>query len=141
MRPEQVAMIRTTWAQVTPLGVAAAALFYQQLFALDPELASMFAHTDMEQQGKKLLQALGVVVATADRLQTIAPSLEELGRRHLAYGVVDRHYDTVGVALLATLEAALGNKFTAQVQEAWTTVYAGVANHMRTGARRSQQAA
>ena len=141
MRPEQVALIRTTWGQVTPLGIAAAALFYERLFALDPELAAMFAHTDMERQAKKLLQALGVVVGTADRLHTLGPLLEELGRAHLRYGVMDRHYDTVGLALLATLEAALGKAFTAPVQEAWTLVYAAVATHMRTGARRSQQAA
>ena len=141
MRPDQVALLRTTWAQVTPLGVAAAALFYERLFALDPQLASLFAHTDMEQQGKKLLQALLVVVATADRLHTLGPSLEELGRGHLRYGVEDRHYDTVGIALLATLESALGKAFTPAVEEAWTLAYAGVATHMRTGAQREQQAA
>ena len=141
MRPEQAALIRTTWAQVTPLGIAAAALFYERLFALDPELGAMFAHTDMERQGKKLLQALTGVVAAADRLHTLGPSLEELGRGHLRYGVMDRHYDTVGIALLATLETALGPAFTAPVQEAWTLAYAGVATHMRTGARRVQQAA
>lgn len=141
MRPDQVALLRTTWAQVTPLGVAAAALFYERLFALDPQLASLFAHTDMERQGKKLLQALSVVVATADRLHSLGPSLEELGRGHLRYGVEDRHYDTVGIALLATLESALGTAFTPAVQEAWTLAHAGMATHMRTGAQRGQQAA
>jgi hemoglobin-like flavoprotein len=126
---------------VTPLGVAAAALFYERLFALDPQLASLFAHTDMERQGKKLLQALSVVVATADRLHTLGPSLEELGRGHLRYGVEDQHYDTVGIALLATLESALGKAFTPAVREAWALAYAGVATNMRTGARREQQAA
>lgn len=139
MRPDQVALLRTTWAQVTPLGVAAAALFYERLFTLDPQLASLFAHTDMERQGKKLLQALSVVVTTADRLHTLGPSLEELGRGHLRYGVEDRHYDTVGVALLTTLESALGKAFTPAVQEAWTLAYAGVATHMRTGAGRGSR--
>jgi hemoglobin-like flavoprotein len=126
---------------VTPLGVAAAALFYERLFALDPQLASLFAHTDMERQGKKLLQALSVAVGTADRLHTLGPLLEQLGRGHLRYGVEDRHYDTVGIALLATLESALGKAFTPAVQQAWTLAYAGVATHMRNGARGEQQAA
>jgi hemoglobin-like flavoprotein len=141
MTPEQVALIRATWRQITPLGAAAASLFYERLFALDPSLRAMFAHADMEQQGKKLLQALGVVVATADRLGTLAPSLEELGRKHLAYGVVDRHYDVVGMALLGTLAAALGDGFTPPVQQAWTVAYTGVAELMQTGARRAKQAA
>jgi hemoglobin-like flavoprotein len=54
---------------------------------------------------------------------------------------MDRHYDTMGAALLATLEAALGDGFTPPVQEAWTMAYAGVATLMRTGARRGRQAA
>lgn len=141
MRPEQAALIRTTWAQVTPLGIAAAALFYERLFALDPELGAMFAHTDMERQGKTLLQTLAVVVAMADRLPALGPSLEELGRGHLGSGVMDRHYDTVGIALLATLETALGPAFTAPVREAWTLAYTGVATHMRAGARRARQPA
>jgi len=69
MTPEQVTLIRTSWRQITPVAATAAGLFYERLFALDPALRPLFAHTDMERQGKKLMQALGVVVAAADRLR------------------------------------------------------------------------
>jgi nitric oxide dioxygenase len=55
--------------------------------------------------------------------------------------VADRHYDTVGTALLATLETALGDGFTAPVREAWAEAYAGVAGLMQAGARRGRQVA
>src|SRR5947207_876059 len=90
MTPEQVTLIRTSWRQVIPVAATAAGLFYEQLFALDPTLRPLFAHADMEQQGKKLLQALGTVVASADRLHTLGPALEDLGRKHLAYSVAER---------------------------------------------------
>jgi hemoglobin-like flavoprotein len=141
MTPEQVTLIRTSWRQITPVAATAAGLFYERLFALDPALRPLFAHTDMERQGKKLLQALGVVVAAADRLHTLGPALEELGRAHLAYGVADRHCDTVGAALLATFESALGDAFTAPLREAWAQAYAGVASFMLAGAKRGRQAA
>jgi hemoglobin-like flavoprotein len=123
------------------MAATAAGLFYERLFALDPGLRPMFAHTDMERQGKKLIQALGVVVGTADRLHTLAPTLEQLGRAHVAYGVADRHYDTVGAALLATLESALGDAFTAPLREAWAEAYTSVAALTLAGARQGQQAA
>ena len=141
MTPEQVTLIRTSWRQIPPVAATAGGLFYEHLFALDPTLRPLFAHTDMERQGKKLLQALGAVVASADRLHTLGPVLEELGRKHLAYGVAERDYDTVGAAVLATLAVALGDGFTAPLREAWAEAYAGVTAFMLAGARRGHQAA
>ena len=46
-----------------------------------------------------------------------------LGRRHVGYGVQDSHYDTVGAALLKTLEQGLGDAFTPPVKAAWAEVY------------------
>lgn len=38
-------------------------------------------------------------------------ALQELGRRHVGYGVLPRHYATVGDALLWTLKRGLGQDF------------------------------
>jgi hemoglobin-like flavoprotein len=53
------------------------------------------------------------------------------GRRHAGYGVNDHDYETVGEALLWTLEQGLGPSFTPEVREAWTTLYRLVADTMR----------
>lgn len=39
------------------------------------------------------------------------------------YGVNEQDYQTVGNALLKTLEQGLGNAFTADVKNAWAEVY------------------
>lgn len=52
----------------------------------------------------------------------------------LADGVLPAHYDVVGQALLATLGAGLGDAFTPDVKQAWTTVYGVVADTMKSGA-------
>lgn len=46
----------------------------------------------------------------------------------------DSHYDTVGVALLWTLEQGLGETFTREVEEAWTAVYDVLATTMKAAA-------
>ena len=112
MLPEDKALVKTTWAMVVPIADVAATLFYERLFALDSSLRPMFDRTDMKEQRRKLLAALGTVVNGLDNLEPLIPVLENLGRNHSRYGVKDAHYETVGAALLWTLEQGLG--------EAWT---------------------
>ena len=50
--------------------------------------------------------------------------------RHTCYGVTDEHYSSVGRALIWTLEQGLGADFTPEVRQAWTTVYALLADTM-----------
>jgi hemoglobin-like flavoprotein len=44
------------------------------------------------------------------------------------------HYATVGAALLWTLGEGLGERFTPEVQAAWTSAYTVLADTMRTAA-------
>ncbi|WP_108879528.1 globin domain-containing protein [Anderseniella sp. Alg231-50] len=131
MNKSEIELIRETWAQVVPIADAAAQLFYQRLFEIDPDAKSLFANTDMSAQNEKLVDTLSLVVGKADQLDTIVPVLQELGRKHLTYGVEDRHYDSVGSALLWTLGQGLGEGFTDQARAAWTVAYALVSGPMR----------
>jgi hypothetical protein len=45
--------------------------------------------------------------------------LENLGKQHVAYRVEKKHYYTVGLALLVTLETCLGDDFTPEIKDAW----------------------
>ena len=50
----------------------------------------------------------------------ILPAVEDLGKRHVGYGVVDEHYDAIGTSLLQALGQGLGDAFTPDVKEALT---------------------
>ena len=50
-----------------------------------------------------------MVVQGLDHLEALVPALADLGRRHAQYGVTANYYDTVGAALLWTLEQGLGS--------------------------------
>lgn len=134
MTPTQIANIKTSFALVEPIAEAAGALFYDRLFALDPSLRPLFG-ADIRSQSEKLMQTLTVVVKGLDRLETIVPAVRALGMRHADYGVLDSHYDTVGAALLWTLEQGLGERFTPTTREAWTAAYALLAATMKAAAR------
>lgn len=131
---EDIAMIKDSWAQVVPIADTAAGLFYGKLFELDPSLRPMFKG-DMTEQGEKLMKMIGVAVDNLEKLDEIVPAVQDLGVRHLEYGVKTSHYDTVGVALLWTLGQGLGEGFTPDVKSAWTEVYTLLATTMKDAAR------
>ena len=129
MTPKQISVVKQTWAQVVPISDQAAALFYGRLFELDPSLSSLFSG-DMVAQGKKLMSMLNTAVSTLDVMANLTPALQALGKRHVGYGVKAADYDTVGAALLWTLEQGLQEGYTEEVAEAWTQAYATLAGVM-----------
>jgi hemoglobin-like flavoprotein len=133
MTPDTVRTVRETWAPVAAAGPAAAALFYEQLFATDPTLRPLF-RAPLHEQGARLVQMLDAAVAGLGEPQRLLPMLRALGARHAGYGVREAHYASVGQALLRTLELALGEAFTPAVRAAWAEVYGVVAQAMREGA-------
>ncbi len=131
MTPQQVALVQRTFDDVRPIADAAARLFYTRLFTLDPSLRRLFTG-DMEAQGQKLMQALAMAVAGLKAPESIMPAVVALGARHRDYGVQPGHYDTVGAALLWTLEQGLGPAFTPEVHDAWATAYGVLAGAMQS---------
>jgi len=129
MTPEQIQLVRTSFALVMPKARTTAHLFYANLFEADPSLRSLFKG-DMDEQGVKLLQMIGAAVGLLDKPNVLMPVLRQLGARHGGFGVKPSHYDTVGAALLKTLAQGLGDAFDGSTREAWTTMYGIVATTM-----------
>lgn len=126
-------LVQETFALVEPIAEAAAEMFYNKLFELDPSLRDMFSG-DMKAQGRKLMATLKVAVKGLDDLEKLVPVVQDLGRRHGDFGVKDAHYGTVAEALLWTLQEGLGDVFTPDVKNAWTTVYTVLADTMTDAA-------
>jgi hemoglobin-like flavoprotein len=98
----------------------ATGLFYQRLFALDPEVKPMF-RGDLQRKAR-----------SSCRRSASSSTASPNSRRHVGYGVQAAHYDTVGAALLWTLEQ--GPAFTDEVKTAWATAYGALAGVMKEAA-------
>ena len=134
MNSRQIELVQESFSKVQPIAVEAARLFYKRLFELDPSLRPMF-RGDIEEQGRKLMQIMGVAVGSLRQWDKIRPAVEAMGQRHAGYGVRDEHYGTVAAALLWTLEQGLGKEnFTDEVQDAWVAMYVMVSEAMQCGA-------
>ena len=136
MTREQRALVRESWLRCQPTLREAGAQFYDRLFALDPGTRHLFAGTDMAEQERKLIGMFTEILRMLDQPDELVRDVTDLGRRHAHYGVKDRQYESVGAALLWTLELGLGEQFTREVREAWTEAYLLAATLMRRGAGR-----
>lgn len=133
MTPQQVALVQASWQQVLPIRSTAADLFYARLFEVAPEVRALF-HRDVHAQGAMLMAMLDMVVAGLGRLGELLPTVQALAQRHTGYGVRPAHYDSVGTALLWTLEQGLGTGFTPELRAAWAAAYAALAGAMKQAA-------
>lgn len=132
---EQIKLIQDSFAQVAPIAPQAAEMFYGRLWEIAPETKPLFKEADMGVQGNKLMQMLGVAVASLNDLETLVPAVKDLGKRHVGYNVTDEHYQPVGEALIWTLEQGLGEAFTDEVREAWVAAYTILADTAIAGAQ------
>lgn len=140
MTPEKVKLVQDSFRKVVPIVDVAADIFYDRLFSIAPEVRPLFP-ADMSEQKKKLMGVLGVAVNNLHQVATILPVVKELGAKHVDYGVKDEHYDTVGAALLFTLEKGLGDDWNDDLAEAWTETYVTVATVMKDAAEEAKSAA
>lgn len=134
MDDRKIALLETTFAEVRASQDAAAALFYERLFVNDPSLRRLFTASDMSAQGRKLMAALALAVNSLRKLDALVPVLEGLAAKHVTYGVERGHYETVGKALIETLSLSFGERFTAEIRNAWTETYQLVAGVMMRAA-------
>ena len=139
MDARQISLVQASFEHVATLGVKAAEIFYAELFAIDPSLRAMFKG-DLQEQQKKLLAALGLVVRALHTPEKIIGPVEKLAVKHLDYGVKPEHYTYVGNALLRTLKKGLGPKFTPELCDAWVDAFRMLAQVMKKAAYGSAQA-
>lgn len=135
---DQLQLVQQTFALVEPDAPAVAEAFYNRLFAIDPHLRNLFAN-DMTDQRERLMTMISTAVEGLSDLEALVPALEDLGVRHAGYDVSPADYDTVGEALLGTLEDGLGDAFSSDVREAWTVVYGLIAETMKSAAASSSE--
>ena len=136
VKNEQKKLLRASWIKVLTNSDATAEMFYRKLFELDPGLQPLFGSADMAEQGRKFIQTLSLVINSLNDPEPLIAHLEELGRRHVRYGVLDSHYDTVEAALLWALQQNLGEAWNDELRDAWIDAYQLVAGVMKSAPAR-----
>lgn len=134
-----IEVLEQSFERVKPNAPQFASSFYQNLLSDYPQVRPLFANTTMEEQEKKLIMSLVLVVENLRNPGYLTTVLQQLGERHVRYGAMRQHYPIVGAELLKTFEAYLGEEWTPEVKQAWTDAYGTIANIMLDGANHAEE--
>ncbi len=133
MTPDQIHLLRKSFARIEPQAQIAVLSFYRRLFEIAPDLRPLFK-TSIEEQSTKLVEMLSLAVNLTDKPETLLKELRQLGARHVIYGVQDEHYEVVVRALMDMLSHVLGSEFTPPIRGAWQDFFDFTATAMKEGA-------
>jgi hemoglobin-like flavoprotein len=129
LNDDEIDLVRGSFWHVSRAGRETAGLFYDRLFEIAPQTRPLFP-ADLAEQGTKLMSMLGSIVSQLHDHDVLFPMVEDLGRRHVAYGAEPAHYEAVGAALLTALGSTLGDRFTPEVEAAWRRAFDALAQTM-----------
>ena len=143
--PETIPALQASWAKVgNDVGLdAAGILFFKRIFEIAPGALGLFSSLKTFQIGpelyesaalkahaSKVMATVNVAVGMLNDVPKLLPVLEDLGNKHVKYGILPAHYDVVGQALLDTLALGLGDAFTPDLKAAWAEIYGVIAKTM-----------
>ncbi|MGD1901111.1 MAG: globin family protein [Geitlerinemataceae cyanobacterium] len=130
----KVKLLEDSFEKVKPKADDFVDSFYNNLFTDYPAAEPLFAHSNMKEQGKKLLTSLVFVVENLKSPGKLTDVLKGLGARHVKYGALPEHYPLVGNTLLKTFGQYLGSDWTPDVKQAWVDAYGLITEVMLDGA-------
>jgi len=119
---DKVQLIRDSLIQVRPLADHIAESFYSNMFEIAPHLQKLFTG-NMKTQGTMLMTSLELAVSSLDNMESILPSVQALGERHMSYGVRKEYYPYAKESFLWALEKHLKGEFTPTLKNAWSEAF------------------
>jgi len=119
MNMEQSQLVRNSLVHVRPIADEIAESFYSHLFEIAPHLRKLFTG-NMKTQGMMLMTSLELAVSSLDDMESILPSVQALGERHMSYGVKKEYYPYAKESFLWALEKHLKDEFTHPIKAAWS---------------------
>jgi hemoglobin-like flavoprotein len=132
----QLDTLRESFRKLIPRSDALAQRFYDTLFERHPETQRLFEGVCFDEQKRKLVRALALVVRHMEHPDFLRAYLQGLGAIHVAYGVEAAHYPIVAECLIAALAATAGPAWSADEEAAWKGALGLIAESMLKGAAR-----
>jgi serine/threonine protein kinase len=125
------AIVAASFARVSDRTEAFFSRVYERLFAENPTLRPLFP-ADIEELRGKLASTIRLSISQLRDPVTLVPMLEDLGRRHVGYGVAPSDLQIFGGVLLATV-AEFDADWNESIRAAWQRAYDAMAGAMLSG--------
>jgi nitric oxide dioxygenase len=133
MTNEQIALVKSSYRQLSSRLNGVAHAFYERLFAESPDLRTLFP-VDLARQESHFEAALALIFRNLDDLGAIEEPLMGLGADHIRYGARPAHYWVVRRALLEALQSQADPPWTNETARAWWQAVTAILQSMLRGA-------
>ncbi|GAB4123706.1 MAG: hypothetical protein Fur0027_01330 [Raineya sp.] len=130
MTEEQKSLVKQSFPKVLASTLSSTQVLYEKLFELVPESKDLFKNTSLDRQSQMLIAAIGRIVKSIDKWETVKPDLEAIASRHINYGLSPEHFAFFGQALIHMLQTSLKESWSKELEDAWKAVYQNVSEVM-----------
>ena len=127
--PDEIDLIRTSFAPTMPVGAKAGATLFQNLFDASPECEILFS--EFSGPPKTMFWAtIGLIVNNLEDLSSLDLPLSQLGERHVSFGATPERYGIFADTVIGTIATINGDDWTDQHEDAWERVMGHVVDTM-----------
>ena len=125
---EQIRLVEITFRALGGRGDEFVAFVYKKFFEQEPEAEAMFDETDFNQQHKKLLLTLIMIVDNLRDMPHVEEMLKATIKTHQAHAIKQHHYDALIDAIIDTFGEMLKSAWSEEAESAWRVALAKIVN-------------
>ncbi|XP_008397676.1 x globin [Poecilia reticulata] len=143
---EQVQMIKDSWKVIRDDIAKVGIIMFVGLFETHPECKDVFflfrdvqdleklrTNRELRAHGLRVMSFIEKSVARLDQPERLEALAVELGKSHYHYNAPPKYYNYVGAEFICAVQPILKERWTAELEEAWKTMFQYVASLMRQG--------
>lgn len=119
---EDIKLIQDSYSKISDKHQDVGDFLYKHLFDCCPDVVNIFK-SDMREQSRLIMKMIKTVVEGLNNVHIIMPAIQNLGGRHVDYGVTPEQYKYFKESLIFALDKVLGKDFDEKTKGAWSKLY------------------
>ncbi|XP_051242523.1 x globin [Dicentrarchus labrax] len=145
-REDQIQMIKESWKVIRDDIAKVGIIMFVRLFETHPECKDVFflfrdvedlerlrSSRELRAHGLRVMSFIEKSVARLDQLERLEALALELGKSHYHYNAPPKYYSYVGAEFICAVQPILKERWTAELEEAWKTMFQYVTSLMKQG--------
>ncbi|XP_031134980.1 x globin [Sander lucioperca] len=143
---DQIQMIKESWKVIQDDIAKVGIIMFVRLFETHPECKDVFflfrdvedlerlrTSRELRAHGLRVMSFIEKSVARLDQLERLEALALELGKSHYHYNAPPKYYSYVGAEFICAVQPILKERWTAELEEAWKTMFQFVTSLMKQG--------
>ncbi|XP_071354776.1 x globin [Trachinotus anak] len=143
---DQIQMIKESWKVIRDDIAKVGIIMFVRLFETHPECKDVFflfrdvedlerlrTSRELRAHGLRVMSFIEKSVARLDQLERLEALALELGKSHYHYNAPPKYYSYVGAEFICAVQPILKERWTAELEEAWKTMFQYVTSLMKRG--------